>query len=195
MLKMYYDRNMKKFFTLLVSCSLPAMLAAQSTCETRVDAHQKATTTQRVAYCLTPDEVVETDYTYANLVYSGVSSHTPQDAKPAVVKPTAKAGYFKPERVAVDRSYVGTGHFPQLPQGPSTDQPFAVVEHQMVDEVVVSQPAAPVRTYTAVPGAVEHFMIDEVDAQGRLVQPVQRPVKPSPPGGGWRLSHRRNRSR
>ena len=105
---------MKKFFISLVSCLLMTTVYAQSTCETRVDAHQRATTNQRVAYCLTPD-FGAADTAYSGLVFAGVSSHQPQDTQPVVQEhPTAKQGSFKSKNITVNSSYIPTVQFPEV---------------------------------------------------------------------------------
>ncbi len=105
---------MRKILILLSSFFLSVLAGAQSTCETRVDAHQRATTKQRVAYCLTPDSVAADD-TNAGLVFSGVSAHYPSDVQSVDMGGAkAKECAFKPEQVVVSRSYVGTAQFPQV---------------------------------------------------------------------------------
>ena len=106
---------MKKIFVSVISCLLAVVTYAQSTCETRVDAHQKATTKQRVAYCLTPDAVT-VDESYSGLVFSGVSAHQPNTVQNTTQKPTAKPGRFDPQKVTVSRNYVATTQFPQATQ-------------------------------------------------------------------------------
>jgi hypothetical protein len=156
---------MKKFLILLSCCLLPVLAGAQSTCETRVDAHQRATTKQRVAYCLTPDSVAADD-TNAGLVFSGVSAHYPSDVQPVDQGGAkAKEGNFEPEQVVIARTYVGTAQFPQVfddkasevvevdnvpavagekqpikQMEPSTDVP----ESQQVEMAYVASPTVPV---------------------------------------------------
>lgn len=70
-----YGAVMKKLFSFFVlSAAAAPLLAAVSTCETRVDKHQDASTAQRVEYCLTeePQEIDETPVTEVVLsdVYS-----------------------------------------------------------------------------------------------------------------------------
>ena len=111
---------MKKTLILfLVGCTASAW--AQSTCETRVDAHQKATTRQRVNYCLQPD--YGAGYTHGpQLVYSSVDYYTvPQaDAKP--IRVTAKQGVFDNADVEVTRSFVQTRQFPKFTDGRVSEQ-------------------------------------------------------------------------
>ena len=52
---------MKKYFSIFVfSLAAVPVFAAASTCETRVDKHQGATTAERVEYCLTEEPAAET---------------------------------------------------------------------------------------------------------------------------------------
>lgn len=126
---------MRKILILLSSFFLPVLAGAQSTCETRVDAHQRATTKQRVAYCLTPDSVAADD-TNAGLVFSGVSAHYPSEVQPVDVGGAkAKEGSFKPEQVVVSRSYVGTAQFPQVFE----DDASEIVEVNYVPATSVEQ--------------------------------------------------------
>ena len=70
---------MNKTFVTFFMFSLAALPAwAASTCETRVDSHQDATTKQRVAYCLTP-EAEAPAAPGPELVYYGVSSSKPAE--------------------------------------------------------------------------------------------------------------------
>ena len=113
MLKMYYDNKygelMKKIlsvYLLFTACAL----SAQTTCEMRVDAHQGASTMQRVDYCLNaPVELDPMDN--AEVIYYGVvSTQDKQQAQDA--KATAKDGYYQSEQVKVSRGYMGTRKFP-----------------------------------------------------------------------------------
>ena len=104
---------MKKIF-FLTALFLTAVTAhAVSTCETRVDKHQDATTLQRVNYCLTPEMIVSDAPQDPDLVYYGIV-----DKKPAAQKEetTSSRGqsYFKGSNVSVYRDYVGTNQFPEL---------------------------------------------------------------------------------
>ena len=128
---------MKKILVLTLSCLGSVSIYAQSTCETRVDAHQKATTNQRVAYCLTPDYMAP-DSTYSELVFSGVSTRNTQTAPATTVRTTTKPGRFAPEKVSVYRSYIPSTQFPELSQD---------YEGQPVDEATVMVSS----TYTPAP--------------------------------------------
>ncbi len=152
---------MKKIFVLMIGCLLAGVTYAQSTCETRVDAHQKATTNQRVAYCLTPDTVT-VDNSYTGLVFSGVSTHPVQTVQPAKQeRPTAKPGRFNPDKVTVERSYVATAQFPQVVPGNGQaieESPVIVSSNTKVVMLELDETTPQVTTIRP----VEHFMSDEV---------------------------------
>lgn len=157
---------MKKFLILLSCCLLPVLAGAQSTCETRVDAHQRATTKQRVAYCLTPDSVAADD-TNAGLVFSGVSAHYPSDVQPVDRGGVrAKEGNFAPEQVVVSRTYVGTAQFPQVFEDDASEivqvDNSAAASVRGSEKPAVTMVAAQTQSVTEVPAPVEHFMSDEV---------------------------------
>lgn len=121
---------MKKILFLVIGCIMPVFAVAQSTCETRVDAHQRATTKQRVAYCLNPDATVPNN-AYAGLVFSGVSAHYPQPASVVKQEPlTTRPGSFEPEEVTLARDYIETMQFPQTMQ--STDAVIVAPGNQFV---------------------------------------------------------------
>ena len=165
---------MKKFLVSTVGCLLAIATYAQSTCETRVDAHQRATTKQRVAYCLTPDAVAADD-SYSGLVFSGVSTARPQATQPTQQeRPTSKPGRFEPENITVSRSYVATAQFPQATQANAG---------QAVDGTSVTISTGSRNTKPTVVGIdedaqlvvlrpVEHFMIEEVGVHGYSSQPI-----------------------
>lgn len=94
-------------FVLFFSAALPAFSA--STCETRVDKHQDATTLERASYCLTP-EAEQPAPAGPELVYYGVSANEPQDASAEEVR--YKQKYFDKDGVAVSQDYVSTRKFP-----------------------------------------------------------------------------------
>ena len=109
----------KTVFVLCACLAAASVWAAESTCETRVDAHQHATTSQRVAYCLTPSY----DNTVNNpgLVFSGVTFRRPATAEEAQ-RPTARNGHFKQENVSVTQNFVETRQFPKLTDGRVSEQ-------------------------------------------------------------------------
>ena len=110
---------MKNTVVAITICLFPCAVWAQSTCETRVDAHQQATTTQRVAYCLMPDSQASAHN--PGLVFSGVSSPRPEVShKPE--KATSKGGDFKADRMAVSKEFVETNRFPKVSDGRVSQQ-------------------------------------------------------------------------
>ena len=106
---MYYDKGMKRTFFAFWVCLFPLGGMAQSTCETRVDAHPHATTKQRVKYCLT--EPAETAANNPGLVFSGVMARQPQEETRSP-KPTSREGYFEPGKVRVGQEWVASEQFP-----------------------------------------------------------------------------------
>lgn len=105
---------MKKTVLLVSICLSSVYAVAQSTCETRVDAHPKATTLQRVHYCLTPEVGAPVQRAGENLVFSGISSRQGPAPKQEVEKPSARNGSFTPQKVEVVQHLVPTETFPQL---------------------------------------------------------------------------------
>lgn len=150
---------MRKFLVSAVSCLLTIVTYAQSTCETRVDAHQQATTRQRVAYCLTQDAVA-TDASYSGLVFSGVSSHQPQAAQDTNERPTAKSGYYNSDKVTISRNYVATTQFPQATQA-NIGQ--AVEITPVAVPVAYTQSTQPVYTQSAQPVVIEQGTTNTTD--------------------------------
>ena len=102
---------MNKTFVTFFMFSLAALPAwAASTCETRVDSHQDATTKQRVAYCLTP-EAEAPAAPGPELVYYGVSSSKPAE-EPQTEEQKREPVYFDKNGVAVSQNYVESKNFP-----------------------------------------------------------------------------------
>lgn len=85
-------------------------LYAQTTCEMRVDAHQSATTVQRVDYCLNAPVVLD-PMDNAEVIYYGVVT-TPSEQDGKDEKGTAKDGYYDNTKLEVSRGYLGTRQFP-----------------------------------------------------------------------------------
>lgn len=102
---------MKKTVFVFFVCLLSVGAGAQSTCETRVDAHPHATTMQRVNYCLNAAQ--EDSYNNPGLVFSGVTVRHPADEK-AASHPTAHNGYFKQDKIEVNQTFVQTQQFPKF---------------------------------------------------------------------------------
>lgn len=117
---------MKKPFSAFMVCCLavgPAFSA--STCETRVDQHQDATTLERAAYCLTP-EAEQPVPAGPELVYYGVSANPPQDREDQTARYRQK--YFNKDGVAVAQDYVGTRSFPSFTNDTLSEQERLALE-------------------------------------------------------------------
>ena len=113
---------MKKTFISFLALMGAAGAWAQSTCETRVDAHQKATTNQRVNYCLNPDYGAQGPQG-PQLILSTTDSYTvPQPAPARQVRPTAEKGVFEEADVEVTHSFVQTRQFPKWTDGRESEQ-------------------------------------------------------------------------
>lgn len=134
---------MKKILFLLISVGLPVVLSAQSTCQTRVDAHQNATTKERVAYCLTPESAT-VDNHYSKLIYSGISQYnSPADSAPQQqLHSNAKQGTYRLNNYDLYRTYVGTPQFPQIltEQQPVQMTAYPQEVYAQSGTVVVTQP-------------------------------------------------------
>lgn len=125
---------MKKTFAvffMLSTAALPAFCAA-STCETRVDRHQNASTRERVAYCLTP-EAEQPLPAGPELVYYGVSSNKPApqtEEQPVSKKPV----YFDKDGVQVAQDYVDTKKFPAFTNDVLSEQERLALEQAAKEE-------------------------------------------------------------
>ena len=126
---------MKKILTFLFVVIAPAAYAA-STCETRVDSHQKATTRQRVAYCLM-EEPAAAPAAGPELVYSGTYSKEPQTQSP--IKSTVKDGYFKEDKYSIQHQYVGSQNFPSFKNDTLSEQERAALERAYLKELEKQQ--------------------------------------------------------
>ncbi len=113
---------MKKTVLLISVCLSSVCAAAQSTCETRVDAHPKATTLQRVNYCLTPDPVAPAPRAGEDLVFSGVTPRGVPQTQQAPARPSARKGSFAPGQVEVVQNLVPTQSFPKLTNAQLSEQ-------------------------------------------------------------------------
>ena len=130
---------MKKIITFLFVFAMSSAAYAVSTCETRVDSHPKATTRQRVVYCLTEEPVVTSTVAGPELVYSGTYSRTPEEEE--TPKSTVKDGYFKEEKLSVERQYVGSGSFPAFVNDTLSEQERAALEEVYLRELEKQQQA------------------------------------------------------
>ena len=107
-----YGVIMKKLFSFFVLCVAAApVLAAVSTCETRVDKHQDASTAERVDYCLTeePQEADDTPVTEVVLsdVYS-VQYPKPKTKKSATEQEVTKTYTQQP----ISQEYIDRDDYP-----------------------------------------------------------------------------------
>lgn len=126
---------MKKTFAslfVLFAAALPAFCA--STCETRVDRHQDATTRQRVAHCLTP-EPEQPAPAGPELVYYGVSSNKPTEADPETTK-RKKQTYFDKEGVQVSSDFVDTRNFPVFANETLSEQDRIALEEAQKKQIL-----------------------------------------------------------
>ena len=112
---------MKKTVLITSVFCLAVTTHAQSTCETRVDAHQKASTSQRVEYCLYPQNDASGLHN-PGLVFSGVSSPDLTEPQREQTRPTARNNDFKPEEVGLSQSFVPTRTFPKVTDGRVSEQ-------------------------------------------------------------------------
>ena len=103
---------MKRNLCFVFALCLAGMSASASTCETRVDAHQKASTPKRVEYCLTQEEIAEVQKPTAQVIYSSVSTNEP--APSAQVTTSGSGGYFHGDKYEITRGYVETTQFPEF---------------------------------------------------------------------------------
>lgn len=117
---------MKKTFVTFCTLLLAWPVIAASTCETRVDAHQNASTRERVAYCLTP-EAAAPAAAGPELVYYGVSSNTPAADETEPAQPR-KQVYFDKDGVAVNQDYVDTKKFPAFTNDTLSEQERLALE-------------------------------------------------------------------
>lgn len=139
---MYYDVLMKNTCFVLGLCLYAGWTWAQSTCETRVDAHQQASTVQRVHYCLMNDQGGALVHNPA-MVFSGVSSPKEQPT----VQPTkqddsgARPGTFKPKQIGVSKVFVETRQFPKLDDGRVSQQEIYAKQSALLEGKKMAQEA------------------------------------------------------
>lgn len=110
-------------FLLFFAAALPAFSA--STCETRVDAHQDATTLERANYCLMPEAQPPAPAS-AKVVYYNVTDKTPQTEEEQ--KTRYKQKYFDQDGVAVSQGYVETTLFPAFTNDTLSEQERLALE-------------------------------------------------------------------
>lgn len=103
---------MKKIGIMFSLLATAVTLQAASTCETRVDSHPKATTLERVDYCLTPEKEGAKP-AGPEVIYSGITDKTPEKKQPEKTTPL-KQKYYDEGNVEISHGYIGTHHFPVL---------------------------------------------------------------------------------
>ena len=176
-LKMYYDNKygepMKKLFLISLLFSVCALGVQATTCEVRVDAHQKASTMQRVDYCLNaPDET--DDSLVAEVIYYGVVN--PQEDAEAEAKATAKNGYYDDSKMKVSRGYFGTRNFPAFTNDTLSENERARQREQLAKakQQILEQQAQ--RNNVGTPVSVPAPSVLAQEAQPEEVQPVKAVV-------------------
>lgn len=158
---------MKNTVFMLGVCLLTSSVWAQSTCETRVDAHPKASTRQRVTYCLTaqPDGAALHN---PGLVFSGVSSPASEGEKTRESKEDrAHDAAFKPQRIEVDQQFVPTRQFPKLTDGRTSQQEIVAKKTALQEGKQLAQ--------EALAQSECEITQDAPQAQG-VQEPVRQPV-------------------
>lgn len=135
---------------ILVSLLAAAVTSHASTCETRVDKHQKATTLQRVDYCLTPEQAAPAA-PGPEVIVSSVTTKEPAPAAQKSAPLTQE--YYPQDQVEVTHGYVGTTHFPQFKNDISSERELKEMQQAANDaakkEATFQQPArvmAPAKT-------------------------------------------------
>ena len=133
---------MKKTVLACCLCLWPLLAGAQSTCETRVDAHPHATTMQRVDYCLNAPQAAPDNN--PGLVFSGVTPRHPAAGQPAS-RPTAREGSFKQEQVTVNQTFVETNQFPQFKNTTLSEREVWEVHREAAKQLQSAGVSEPVR--------------------------------------------------
>ena len=160
-------------FVLFFSAALPAFSA--STCETRVDKHQDATTLERAAYCLTP-EAEPPAPAGPELVYYGVSANAPQDASAQDAR--YKQKYFDKDGVAVAQDYVGTRKFPAFTNDMLSEQERLALEKAEKEAWEKAQAEAEKKAATAKAPLRTPSVLEEPEPQMTKAQLAARKNKP-----------------
>ena len=132
-------KHILSLFLLTITVSANAV----STCETRVDSHQKANTKQRVEYCLT-DEPISAAPAGPTLVYTGTYSVEPASQKS--IKSAVKNGHFRDDKMAVQHQYVGSRNFPKFTNDTLSEQERAELAEAYLRELDQQHQAAQAET-------------------------------------------------
>lgn len=167
---------MKQLF-ILMSVLLAAPLLRASTCETRVDSHQKATTLERVDYCLTPEQAAP-QAPGPTIIYENVTAKEPE--RQTAQKPVPlKQKYYPQDEVEITRGYVGTERFPQLKNDIPSERELLeqqqAQEQETKKETSAQKPERVMAANTAdIPASVEPSV-----EQAEPVRPVKYEQKPA----------------
>ena len=136
---MYYDKSMRRTFFALGACLLGVCAVAQSTCETRVDAHPSATTPQRVDYCLTNS--VEPSGSRSGLLFFNVTSQYPVTYS-TVEEISAWEDDFDPGVMRLEKLFVNTPRFPRLKNETVSEQEFWTAHLAAMEQAAKAAQAA-----------------------------------------------------
>ena len=139
---MYYYKGMKRTALACCMCLWPLLAGAQSTCETRVDAHPHASTMQRVDYCLNSN--YDAVYNNPGLVFSGVTPRHPA-AQQSTPKGTAHESSFKADKVTEEYSFVNTQQFPQLKNATLSEREIWEVHQEAAKQLPAVVQPEPIR--------------------------------------------------
>ncbi len=113
---------MNKNILLVLLVGMCAQAWAQSTCETRVDAHQEASTNERVNYCLQPG-YGDVNIPGPQLIYSAVDAYSiPQSPAVRGQRVTAPDKSFDYADIEVTHRFVQTRQFPKYTDGRVSEQ-------------------------------------------------------------------------
>ena len=172
---------MKHTIWVLSACFLSSVAGAQSTCETRVDAHQQASTMQRVHYCLTPQSEPVSN---PGLVFSGVSSpRSSVSYVPSEDEPLARDGSFKPQKVGIAKVFVETRRFPKWREGRVSQQEMlakqgALQEGKKIAQETVAQNECVLPDELAQEPVAETVVSQKVtNSQTRSAKPARKNAK------------------
>lgn len=141
-----------KFMTLLAFLLVATHLGAYSTCETRVDSHQRASTSSRVAYCLNEPPTSPVDTPRHTVIYSEVDQYHPEIIEKKSYPVTGPA-YFRGGSFEVNRNYVDTLRFPVF-QNPTLSQQEILAEQEAARKKILANQQT-IEGYFNIPRVVE----------------------------------------
>lgn len=170
---------MKKTVILFCLLTSAGLAQAASTCETRVDKHQKATTLERVDYCLTPEALPEAP-AGPEVIYYNVTTKTPEQ-QPAEKQTPRKQKYYDQNDVAVEHSYVGSKRFPAFKNDiPSEQERRNSAQAQGQAEPTQSAAQKPGRQMKS-PAKTSAKQADGTAAKKELAPSTEKAVNPAKP--------------